>query len=167
MRPDISKILYASDISKGSRPAFRHAVKLAHQFDAELTYIHVLETLPSSSKDLTSRGYFSDTDLAKRESAALEFLDKAVRERIKNFFDTEMSGLSISVPVSFRIESGSVARSILSVADELGASMIVMGARKQSVVERLLLGSTSNKVLHHAKMPVLIVPLTDQDSEEY
>ncbi len=163
MRPQIKKILYASDISKGSRPAFRQAVNLADQFGAELVYIHVLEVLPGNAKSLAARGYFSETDLEQRQSENLNFLDEAVKNRIKDFFDSEMSELGMSIPISFRVESGDICKTILAAAEDIDASMIVMGARKLSAVERVLLGSTSNKVLHHATRPVLIVPLTGED----
>jgi nucleotide-binding universal stress UspA family protein len=163
MQPTIKKILYASDISKGSKPAFRQAVALAHQFNAELVYIHVLETLPNSADTLVARGYFTDTDLTQRNNESLSFLDEAVRTRIQNFFENEMTEIGLNVSIAFRIESGDVAKAILNAAAEIDASMIVMGARKLSVVERMLLGSTSNKVLHQTSKPVLIVPLTDED----
>jgi nucleotide-binding universal stress UspA family protein len=40
----------------------------------------------------------------------------------------------------------------------LNADFVVMGARGMGVVKRFLLGSVSNHVLHHVKVPVMIVP---------
>ncbi|MEV6158932.1 universal stress protein [Nonomuraea sp. NPDC052129] len=52
----------------------------------------------------------------------------------------------------------SVWSSIVDVANEIEATLIVTGTRGQGGVKSLLLGSTSDRVLHHARRPVLVVP---------
>jgi nucleotide-binding universal stress UspA family protein len=47
---------------------------------------------------------------------------------------------------------------ILQVADEISADVIVMGSRGLSTLAALVLGSTTYKVLHASKRPVLVVP---------
>jgi nucleotide-binding universal stress UspA family protein len=49
-------------------------------------------------------------------------------------------------------------RAILHCADEVGASMLVAGAQGRSGLRRALLGSVSTGLVHHARVPVLIVP---------
>lgn len=51
---------------------------------------------------------------------------------------------------------GDPASEIVGVAEEVGADLIVLGCHERGTVERLLLGSVSSKVLHHARCPVLV-----------
>ena len=53
--------------------------------------------------------------------------------------------------------TGTPAGEIVSVARELDADLVVVGARGLGGIERLLLGSVSERVLRDARCPVLIV----------
>jgi nucleotide-binding universal stress UspA family protein len=62
-----------------------------------------------------------------------------------------------------RLEKGKPWRTIRTVADELDAEPIVLGARGLGRVESMLLGSVSIAVIFHSKRPVLVVPHPDAD----
>jgi nucleotide-binding universal stress UspA family protein len=55
------------------------------------------------------------------------------------------------------------ADAILDVADQLGADLIVVGSRGHGVGRRMLRGSVSTKVSHHAGCDVLIVHIPHDD----
>ncbi|WP_027854894.1 universal stress protein [Marinobacterium litorale] len=164
MLPDVKKILYASDIEKGSRPAFRRAVSLCGHYHSEITYLHVIEPLPASAETLV-RNIFSEEELEERQREGMEHLQAKVKERIERFCESELENSDILSPsqVKARVEEGTPWRMILKVADEIDADVIVMGVRHHSAMEKFLLGSTPNKVMYNSKRPVLIVPLTDKD----
>jgi nucleotide-binding universal stress UspA family protein len=56
------------------------------------------------------------------------------------------------------VRSGSPADEIIRTASELGADLIVMGSRGLGSTRSVLLGSVSDRVLHLAHCPVLVVP---------
>lgn len=56
------------------------------------------------------------------------------------------------------VESWSVPAQILSIADRLGADLIIMGTHGRTGLRRALMGSVAEEVLRHSRRPVLIVP---------
>jgi nucleotide-binding universal stress UspA family protein len=66
----------------------------------------------------------------------------------------------LGIPVSARPEANrsSVWRTILDVADELDADLIVTGTHGSTAVEPGLLGSVSGTLVHNSHRPVLVVP---------
>jgi nucleotide-binding universal stress UspA family protein len=67
---------------------------------------------------------------------------------------------NVGDPDGWRVEvaSGSPAQTIANVADEMGASLIVMGLGKHEVFDRVFGSETALRVMRHAKTPVLAVP---------
>jgi nucleotide-binding universal stress UspA family protein len=72
-------------------------------------------------------------------------------------------GVELARKAGFAVEgrlertAGAPWRAILDAADELDATLIVVGARGLTAVESLVLGAVSNAVVHHTKRPVLVV----------
>jgi nucleotide-binding universal stress UspA family protein len=56
---------------------------------------------------------------------------------------------------------GHIAATILKVAAERGARIVVLGSSSRTDLPRIPLGSVANRLLHMATRPVLIVPRTD------
>lgn len=55
-----------------------------------------------------------------------------------------------------KIASGDPATEILEYAEEENCDMILMSTHGMGTIKRFLLGSVANKVVHHAKVPVMI-----------
>ena len=88
-------------------------------------------------------------------------LESVVLERANGIVD---EGVTLARKAGFaaqgRLESTIAAtwRAILEVADELDATLIVVGARGLPAVESMMLGTVSNAIVHHAHRPVLVIP---------
>lgn len=166
MLPAVKKILYASDIEKGSRPAFRAAVSLCGHYHSEITYLHVIEQMSASAENLIKNMASQDDSLQDLQAKSLDNLKQKLQERVDRFCATELeeNEMLSEGQVNTMIREGKPWKEILKVADEIDADVIVMGIRSHSSVGQFLLGSTSNKVMNNSKRPVLMVPLADQIS---
>lgn len=158
---DVKKILYVSDLEKGSRPAFRAAVSLCgHYSESQITYLHVIESLSGTTRSVLSN-MMEKEEIDEMLQKGVEALSTKIRERIERFCEDELEEhevLSLK-NINARVEEGTPWRKILEVADEIKADVIVMGTRKHNALEQMLMGSTASKTLSHSKRPVLIVPL--------
>jgi nucleotide-binding universal stress UspA family protein len=61
-------------------------------------------------------------------------------------------------PWRLHVAMGETVEQIIALADRLGCSRIVVGSRRLSVPESLLLGSVTDKLLHLCPHPVTVVP---------
>jgi nucleotide-binding universal stress UspA family protein len=66
--------------------------------------------------------------------------------------------LGFAVTSRQEVNRSSIWQTILDVADEVDATLIVTGTHGSTAVQSGLLGSVSNALVHHAHRPVLVVP---------
>jgi nucleotide-binding universal stress UspA family protein len=103
--------------------------------------------------------------------AYFEELDKSVRKAAQTVIDRALAKLETiedkTLKISSQIIHGPPRQVIVEEAENWGADLIVMGSRGLGAWNRLLLGSVSSAVVHHAKCSVEIVrsPLTGNDKK--
>jgi nucleotide-binding universal stress UspA family protein len=131
----IKKILVGVDGSKCSNEAVRYAAELSKKFDATVVLMHVYRP-PESTRELPAH--------EKPEEAQVKLEDS------KKIMD------QLGVGCKTLFSTGNPASGLLNEAAK-GYDLIVMGSRGMGFVEGFLLGSTTTRVAHHAKIPVLIV----------
>ena len=135
------EIIVAVDGSDHSYKALEYAKGLAEQYGATLRLVHAF---PHTSDLL---GYDEYENLvARRESAGQLIIDKA-----QQMLD------ETKYPIKDELIEGPAAEAIISVAEVRRADLIVMGTHGRSALRGLLLGSVSQKVIHHAHCPVMVV----------
>jgi len=159
MLPKVKTILYASDISQGSRPSFRMAVEEAIKHQARIIFLHAIEPLVTETDEMV-RDYLLTQAQLKHTSQLLDQYRLKIEQRIAGFLECEIPGdVGLSQPPQIEVRIGKPDKVIVNAARELGADLIVMGDRGGSAASRIFLGSTTQKVIHQTSIPVLIVPL--------
>ncbi|MBV8981765.1 MAG: universal stress protein [Acidimicrobiia bacterium] len=97
---------------------------------------------------------------------AAEELTEAYREEANESLDRTAAALGGSADsrerAARRVEYGDAATEITRVAREEGFDVIVVGSHGSGFVKRVLLGSVSQHLLHHAPCAVLVVQAHDQ-----
>jgi nucleotide-binding universal stress UspA family protein len=91
-------------------------------------------------------------------------LERLTEERAAEILaDGETRAGRLDFPVTSRQEPNrsTVWQTILDIADEVDATLIVAGTHGSIAVQSGLLGSVSNALVHHAQRPVLLVPSPD------
>jgi nucleotide-binding universal stress UspA family protein len=124
------KILLGYDGSDDSEKAVAVAASLAQKYDASVVVCHAFGHMPPTARPSEVRGVV-----------------KPVLERF--------SKLGIATQVS--IPDTLPAQGILDSAEEHHVDLIILGSRGRGTFANLLLGSTAERVLRYAKVPVLIV----------
>ncbi len=140
----MKKILVAIDGSKNSMNALLKAKELAAALGSELTILNVIANM-QDYKYVHNKSYYKDM-----ERTALEESNALLRNAMKYFQDFPGKVESLYL-------RGDSADEIVKAAEEGNFDLVIMGNRGLGVFSRTLLGSVSDKVVHHIKTSVLIV----------
>jgi nucleotide-binding universal stress UspA family protein len=139
------KMLIAVDGSEPARRAIEAAGRLARQMaSAEVLLLNVADAM-------VFYGELPPFDLEAVERAQRLHQDKLLAEAEAH---ARACGLQKLTVLS---ATGLAAQEIVRLADERGVDQINMGTHGRGAVGSLLLGSVAQRVVHRAKMPVLLV----------
>ncbi len=128
----LRKILVPVDFSECTEKALFYAIAFVKQFDAELTLLHVLE---ASHMPATGMGAVPDVE-------PMDDANKKLHELRDKF-----AGM---VRCNTVLRKGRVQYEIIEVARELGSDLIILSTHGRIGLKRVLMGSTTEKVVRHA-----------------
>jgi len=138
-------ILYAADFPEHN-PGMDYACALARAAGAQLTIVHVVEHL--------NLMYGAAEHITGEASHRVD----EMRGRFREYLSHEVTqGLTIETIVL----DGRAYEEILKSAGERGADMIILNRRSKGILERAFLGSTAERVVRLAHVPVLSVPAAE------
>jgi len=144
--PTYTHLLLAVDFSKNTDEVINKGLALAGAFETRVSLVHVVEF---AQVDLSNEMVMPQELELDQELLALA--ETRMQELVKRH------GLADK---GYFVRQGSTKREILSLAEQEGVDLIVIGSHGRSGIQ-LLLGSTANAVLHGAPCDVLAVRVKD------
>jgi len=135
----IRTIVLATDLSAASGDATQRAVDLSSRLKARLLIVNVLEKRRLSG------------------SGSHDRVDQARAERESHLVEIVRGARNAGANAEFLVWDGDPGGSIVAAAEAEHADLVVVGTRGRSGPERMLLGSVSDHVVHHADCAVLVV----------
>jgi nucleotide-binding universal stress UspA family protein len=146
----LRSVLVAMDGSEDSFRAIRFLQLLALSRQTKIRLLSVVEALryPTTAPGAVRAQL---TKMIKELAAERRGELEKVLERAAMQLDDKITRVTRSTPI------GNPSDEILATADDFDTDLVVVGARGRGAMARLLLGSVSEKVLRHARCPVLIV----------
>ena len=146
-------ILFATDGSPTAKEAAQEACGLAAATGWALRVITVWRT-PS----YTGYGFAPVPNLPELADVEREHAERVAREAVE-------VARGAGVEATWELREGDASDEICAAADALSARLIVMGSHGWGALQRLVFGSVSTSVLHHAHCAVLIVRDADDEAE--
>jgi nucleotide-binding universal stress UspA family protein len=160
VKPEIKKILFATDLSENADHAFSYAAVMAEAFDAQVTVLHVIEKLrPNAELLMASILGYSDTEELRHDSE-MEMIER-IKVRLDRFCSAavdQFPGCRFKLKQAI-VEPGNAAERILHHVETGAYDTLVMGSRGHGLLKESLMGGTSRKVVLSSTIPVLVIPL--------
>lgn len=145
----IETILVPTDFSPQSEKALRYALAFARQFNARLILLHVLE--PLAGPDFA---YFPLVQARDKVARAAKHRLAGLAAR----FEATPGIIERTL-----VRDGRAHQMITEAARESRANLIIIATHGYTGPTRLLLGSTTERVVRHAPCPVLVVRETEAE----
>lgn len=151
---NVKKILFPTDFSDGSDNALPYAADMAKHYGAKLYLLHVIQDIAKAAgwhvPHVSLDGLYRDIE----KNAAKE-MDRYGLEEFRGFKDIERI-----------VVKGTPYEEILKFARENKADLIVIGTHGRKGLDRVIFGSTAEKVVRDAPCPVLSVRLPDHEAKK-
>jgi nucleotide-binding universal stress UspA family protein len=136
--PAIRRILVTTDFSEGTPDAMDYAFSIAQECQARVTLLHVIDEMTINYQPRYRGPLFRSIG---------DELEKLVPEEARNW-----------CRITARVESGTPVNEILKVLKRERVDLVVMNIHGKGMLDRALLGSTAERVVRGAGVPVLLIP---------
>src|SRR5215467_10149155 len=142
----LKSILCPIDFSEFSVTAYQYALSLAGYYKSRIVALHVVELWKNPFAEYAAY----EVDFAKFSTA----LNEGGETKLRHFVEKYSGGLQPQTVVL----QGNAADCILEFAHNENMEGILMGTHGRRGLDRLVLGSTTDRVIRKAPCPVLVVP---------
>jgi nucleotide-binding universal stress UspA family protein len=147
----MKKILVPTDFSKPAQIAVEVARDIAKKSGAELILLHVIEEATGGSFNVEGQMNLEGDMEEKLFTLALIKKAKKQMEALLN------SSVVAGVKVKSELRMGTPFHGMRTIITDKKVDLVVMGTAGQTKVEEMIIGTNTEKVVRHAKCPVLTV----------
>src|SRR5688572_22997495 len=142
----MNRVLVLCDLSLPAQEAYKLAVSIAAKSNGEVFLLHVINVPVIYDPGLGGVPYSDPTLLEDLEGAS-----------IKKFEMLQADHGILSVRTSYHITNGDILSSVLEYSEEKNIDLIIMGTTGSSGLTEIFIGSNTEKVVRHSRVPVLAV----------
>jgi nucleotide-binding universal stress UspA family protein len=153
------RVLVPTDGSDPATEAADHAFDLADEHGASVHLLYIVE----ADYQGTVEAYGEPDGMSAFTESILPALEAQGEEAAENL---EAWAVERDLETTTEVRSGRARDDIVRYAEDEDIDLIVMGTHGRSGVERLLLGSVTERVLRESDVPVLVVRASEDDSSE-
>jgi len=150
------KILIALDNNASAQKVAETGYELAEALHAHTILLHVTShaTYYSSLNYSPILGFdsFSNVDVVQTNTV------EELKRTAEDYLDSMKWNLGDET-IQTIIKEGDFAENISQTAKEMNADIIVMGTHSRKGLDKVLLGSVAENVLHHTTIPLFIIPV--------
>ncbi|MBL7833576.1 MAG: universal stress protein [Cyclobacteriaceae bacterium] len=147
----MKKILVPTDFSKPAQIAVDVAADIAKKAGAEVTFLHVIEEVTGGSFNVEGQ---MDLDGSMEEKLfTLALIKKAKKQMEALLSSPQLEG----VKVKSQLRVGTPFHGMRTIITENKVDLVVMGTAGHSQMQEMIIGTNTEKVVRHAKCPVLTV----------
>lgn len=145
------KILISVDLSEATQRVLQVAGRITQALSGEAWVLHVAEAEPDFV------GYDAGPEVV-RDQVAREYRDE--HRQVQKYADDLRDG---GIEATALLIRGPIVETVLKEAERLDADLLIVGSHGFGAVYDLLVGSVSRGILKEADIPVLVVPVRDED----
>jgi nucleotide-binding universal stress UspA family protein len=157
---DITRILIGIDESKYADNAAAYGFNLAHKLNAAVGIVNIIEPVPAAVSPMNDSTFglpFEGTS----DVTTVDLIDSQ-NQAADTLMNRIIAQYAEGIQVTQYTDYGSSSEGIINCGATFGADLIVIGTHQRSGFDRLLMGSVAGDVVRNSKIPVLVVPMNEE-----
>lgn len=159
----MKKILIALDYDPAAEKIAEKGLELARSMNGEVILLHVVaEAIYYSAQTYSPiMGYegFNNMDILQQPNVP------ELKQAAQDYLNTSKKHLGDD-SIQTVVKEGDFSEAIVDAAKEVSADIIVLGSHGRSGLDKLLLGSVAEQVLHRTEIPLYIIPTKNFGKEK-
>lgn len=147
----MKKILVPTDFSKPAQIAIDVAADIAKKSNGQLILLHVVEEASGTSFKITGEVYASGG--WEDKMFTMKLIERSKKQLAKVVEELKAAGIKVKE----ELRVGTAFHGIRDIITEQKVDLVIMGSAGHSKLEEMIIGTNTEKVVRHAKCPVLTV----------